>query len=73
MMDKITEIIPDDIPEWARKAMDEGQLWNKVFERIEELEARIEEYRLEHNRNTKDILALESTVDRLHEIESREE
>jgi len=34
---------------------------------------KIEEYRLEHNRNTKDIIALEATIDRLQQIESREE
>jgi len=37
-MNKITEIIPDDMPEWAKEAMADGQLWNRVFGRIEELQ-----------------------------------
>jgi len=40
-MNKITEIIPDDMPEWAKEAMAGGQLWNRVFGRIEELQARV--------------------------------
>ncbi len=39
VMSKIFEIIPDDMPEWAREAMEDGQLWNRVFARINELEA----------------------------------
>ena len=37
-MEQITEIIPDDIPKWARDAMDKGQLWNAVFSRLSRLE-----------------------------------
>lgn len=29
----ITEIIPDDIPEWAKDAMDRGQLFNEMVQR----------------------------------------
>lgn len=37
-MNTITEIIPDDMPEWAKQAMDEGQFFNVVCERLKELE-----------------------------------
>lgn len=37
---KITEIIPDDLPEWAIKAMAEGQLFKVTFDRIRKLEER---------------------------------
>lgn len=30
---KITEIIPDNTPEWAIKAMAEGQLFNEIVRR----------------------------------------
>lgn len=36
-MTKITEIIPDDLPEWAKKAMDEGQFSRVAISRYEEL------------------------------------
>lgn len=54
-MDKITEIIPDDIPQWAQDAMDKGQLWTTVFDRIEELEAEIKEQKtvIEYHINDK--------------------
>ena len=39
----ITEIIPDDAPEWAIKAMAEGQLFRTCFERDKELRARYDE------------------------------
>ncbi len=32
-MNHITEIIPDDIPEWANEAMAEGQLFRVCIER----------------------------------------
>ena len=39
-MDKITEIIPDDMlekaPEWAKKAFDEGQFFRAALEKIAE-------------------------------------
>jgi hypothetical protein len=38
-MTEITEIIPDDLPDWAVKAMAEGQLFNVVFDRIRKLES----------------------------------
>lgn len=37
-MTHITEIIPDDYPEWAKKAMDEGQFFNVVCERFKKHE-----------------------------------
>jgi len=37
-MPKITEIIPDTIPDWAKDAMDDGQFFRLCFERIAELE-----------------------------------
>jgi hypothetical protein len=35
---KITEIIPDNMPEWMREAMAEGQYFNRTLARIIELE-----------------------------------
>ena len=39
MTNIITETIPDDIPDWAIKAMAEGQLFSITFERVRKLEA----------------------------------
>jgi len=36
---KITEIIPDDLPEWALKAMADGQLFNRLTELVVEARA----------------------------------
>lgn len=36
MSTKITEIIPDDIPKWAKDAMDRGQLFNEIVKREED-------------------------------------
>ncbi len=36
---EIIEIIPDNLPEWAIKAMAEGQLFNVTFDRIRKLES----------------------------------
>ena len=39
-MNKITEIIPDEIPDWAKKAMDEGQFFNiacNIMNALEEI------------------------------------
>jgi len=33
-MNTITEIIPDDLPDWAKQAMDDGQFFNVVAEKI---------------------------------------
>lgn len=41
-MTNITEIIPDDMPTWAREAMEDGQLWNRVFARIDKLQSCID-------------------------------
>lgn len=32
---KITEIIPDDIPQWASDAMDRGQLFNEIVKQVD--------------------------------------
>jgi len=37
-METITEIIPDDMPDWAREAMLAGILFDTVFKRISYLE-----------------------------------
>lgn len=37
-MDNIIEVVPDDIPAWAKKAMDEGQFFNVACESMRELE-----------------------------------
>lgn len=34
-MTNITEIIPEDIPEWAKDAMDRGQLFNELVKQVE--------------------------------------
>ena len=33
----ITEIIPDDMPDWMRKAFDDGQFFNVSREKVESL------------------------------------
>jgi len=43
MNTKITEIIPENMPDWAREAMNEGQLWNRVFAKIADQAAEIEQ------------------------------
>ena len=42
---KITEIIPDNLPGWAIKAMAQGQLFITMLKRIEDLEAFKTNYR----------------------------
>ena len=37
-MDKIIEIIPDNIPNWAKAAMERGQLYIEMLTRIHDLE-----------------------------------
>ena len=37
-MKQITEIIPDDIPEWFEEAMEEGQLFRTAIEKVKNLE-----------------------------------
>lgn len=36
-MPKITEIIPDDLPDWAIKAMAEGQFFNVVAKKLKDI------------------------------------
>ena len=38
MTNEITEIIPDDLPEWMIKAMAEGQLFNTIIERDKQID-----------------------------------
>lgn len=40
-MEKIIEIIPENIPDWALDAMNQGQLWKAVFDKIEYLEREV--------------------------------
>jgi len=40
-MEKIIEIIPDNLPEWAVEAMENGQLFKTMLERIRELESKM--------------------------------
>jgi len=47
-MTKITEIIPDDLPDWAIKAMAEGQFFNVVSKKIKKLD-RLEKKIADHN------------------------
>jgi hypothetical protein len=42
-MTTITEIIPDDAPDWAIEAMAEGQLFRTCFKRDKELREKYEE------------------------------
>ena len=44
-MNHITEIIPDDIPQWMQDAIDDGQFFRICRERVEELEADAARYR----------------------------
>jgi len=37
-MNHITEIVPDERPEWFQKAMEEGQLFRVAIAKVEELE-----------------------------------
>jgi len=36
-MDKIIEIIPDEMPVWAKQAMEKGQFFNVALKRIDNL------------------------------------
>lgn len=49
-MNKITEIIPDSIPDWAKDAMDDGQFFRMTLERIASLEAQLKEREDERNK-----------------------
>ena len=40
---KITEIIPDDMPEWALEAFWTGQFFRVCVEKVETLQARVKE------------------------------
>ena len=55
---KITEIIPSNAPEWFQQDMDEGQLFNRVIKRVEELQIKIT--KLESKITTMNILQSKS-------------
>lgn len=38
-MNKITEIIPDDMPDWANKAMENGQFFRVALDKVKKAEA----------------------------------
>jgi hypothetical protein len=40
---KITEMIPKNMPQWAKDAMEEGQLFNVTFDKIKLLEEQLAE------------------------------
>ena len=67
MMDKITEIIPDDIPQWAQDAIDKGLLWKTVFARIKELEGIDRQKTEEHNIN---LVSLAIAKERIEQLEA---
>jgi len=43
MNTKIVEMIPDNMPEWMKEAMDDGQLFNRVIKRVALLESALQE------------------------------
>lgn len=43
-MPNITEIIPDDFPDWAQKAFDDGQFFRIAVRKVEELQKKIKEH-----------------------------
>jgi len=43
-INKITEIIPDDIPEWAQKSFDEGNFFRTAIEKVSELQEALEPF-----------------------------
>jgi len=64
-MTDLTEMIPDDLPEWAIKAMDEGQFFNVAVDTIESLTAENKELKVDQIlRNSKECL-VQNDVDAL--------
>ena len=43
-MNKVTEIIPDDIPEWAKKAIENGNFFTTAIEKVESVAVDREEF-----------------------------
>ena len=71
-MSEITEIIPDDLPDWAIKAMAEGQLFNVTFARIRALEAEEISLLTEISKlTTRQGLYIGSTNVRIKELETK--
>lgn len=64
---KITEIIPDNVPEWFQQDMAEGQLFNRVIKRVEDADKEIAE--LEET-ITNLGFALESKSDEIAELKA---
>ena len=44
----ITEIIPNDLPDWAWDAINKGQLWNTVFKKLADIENNRDYWRREY-------------------------
>lgn len=63
-MKYITEIIPDNMPEWMKDSMDKGQLFNHVIKRVKELEDQL-------SRPAQSWLGLATTKELLEEIYAR--
>jgi len=62
-MNKITEIIPENMPDWAREAMMEGQLFNKLLGKIESQANEIEELTTSFNAMNDAACELQDIVD----------
>ena len=46
-MKKIVEMIPEDLPDWALQAMEDGQLFNAMLNKINAQQAKIDALMLE--------------------------
>lgn len=42
-MPKVTEIIPENMPEWAQDGIDSGQFFRVCLERVEHAEKQVED------------------------------
>jgi len=43
-MSKVTEIIPDELPEWAEDAIAKGQFFKEAVQKVETLQAAIDDW-----------------------------
>jgi 2C-methyl-D-erythritol 2,4-cyclodiphosphate synthase len=62
-MTKITEIIPDDLPEWAVEAMAEGQFFRTALQKIQERDRRIEELEFFISKTNNKLKAIEKHLE----------
>jgi len=53
-MSHVTEIIPNDIPDWMQEAMDEGQLFNRCKEKMADYEEELSKLRSDKEELEKD-------------------